>query len=403
MASVPRILTVDPYGNIPAQIRAAFELMDRYVTQIDVPSATVALEEFERGGIDAVIAAWEAGDDMQGWELVGRLREIDASVNVILLGNYGDMDMDEETLEQSPFIYLRRPFDIPQLLRVLKAALDDDDIFEAMRPPVTAGVQSIPDMGPVPKINEERAAEIVDELNRDVNPIATILATREGETVIEQGMTSDIDTRDLARTVVHAILANIDLRDFAGGDTSAMQFFDGDDYDIFLLSVGLHHFLILIFDGTSGTRMLGPVNNYGRKRVRELTEVLGAHAWIMQRRRTDTDDVLRRSQPRTATQGQAKPLARAQITSEVPAVTDDDETELMEVEAIELESNLPRLEAIADDEFDIDALFADGDDDSGEDLFSLDALEGLAGDFDAGDGSTIDWSQAEQLGLIGDD
>jgi CheY-like chemotaxis protein/predicted regulator of Ras-like GTPase activity (Roadblock/LC7/MglB family) len=403
MASVPRILTVDPYGNIPAQIRAAFELMDRYVTQIDVPSATVALEEFERGGIDVVIAAWEAGDDMQGWELVGRLREIDASVNVILLGNYGDMDMDEETLEQSPFIYLRRPFDIPQLLRVLKAALDDDDIFEAMRPPVTAGVQSIPDMGPVPKINEERAAEIVDELNRDVNPIATILATREGETVIEQGMTSDIDTRDLARTVVHAILANIDLRDFAGGDTSAMQFFDGDDYDIFLLSVGLHHFLILIFDGTSGTRMLGPVNNYGRKRVRELTEVLGAHAWIMQRRRTDTDDVLRRSQPRTATQEQAKPLARAQITSEVPAVTDDDETELMEVEAIELESNLPRLEAIADDEFDIDALFADGDDDSGEDLFSLDALEGLAGDFDAGDGSTIDWSQAEQLGLIGDD
>jgi len=377
--------------------------MDRYVTQIDVPSATVALEEFERGGIDVVIAAWEAGDDMQGWELVGRLREIDASVNVILLGNYGDMDMDEETLEQSPFIYLRRPFDIPQLLRVLKAALDDDDIFEAMRPPVTAGVQSIPDMGPVPKINEERAAEIVDELNRDVNPIATILATREGETVIEQGMTSDIDTRDLARTVVHAILANIDLRDFAGGDTSAMQFFDGDDYDIFLLSVGLHHFLILIFDGTSGTRMLGPVNNYGRKRVRELTEVLGAHAWIMQRRRTDTDDVLRRSQPRTATQEQAKPLARAQITSEVPAVTDDDETELMEVEAIELESNLPRLEAIADDEFDIDALFADGDDDSGEDLFSLDALEGLAGDFDAGDGSTIDWSQAEQLGLIGDD
>lgn len=403
MASVPRILTVDPYGNIPAQIRAAFELMDRYVTQIDVPSATVALEEFERGGIDAVIAAWEAGDDMQGWELVGRLRDIDASVNVILLGNYGDMDMDEETLEQSPFVYLRRPFDIPQLLRVLKAALDDDDIFEAMRPPVTAGVQSIPDMGPVPKINEERAAQVVDELNRDVNPIATILATREGETVIEQGMTSDIDTRDLARTVVHAILANIDLRDFAGGDTSAMQFFDGDDYDIFLLSVGLHHFLILIFDGTSGTRMLGPVNNYGRKRVRELTEVLGAHAWIMQRRRTDEDDILRRSQPRTATQEQAKPLARAQITSEVPAVTDDDETELMEVEEIELESNLPKLDAIADDEFDVDALFADGDDDSGEDLFSLDALEELAGDFDAGDGSTIDWSQAEQLGLIGDD
>ena len=39
MASLPRILTVDPSGSIPQQVRSAFDLMDRLVVQIDVPGA----------------------------------------------------------------------------------------------------------------------------------------------------------------------------------------------------------------------------------------------------------------------------------------------------------------------------------------------------------------------------
>ena len=33
MASLPRIITVDPTGSIPQQIRAAFDLMDRLIIQ----------------------------------------------------------------------------------------------------------------------------------------------------------------------------------------------------------------------------------------------------------------------------------------------------------------------------------------------------------------------------------
>ena len=65
MASLPRIITVDPTGSIHQQIRAAFDLMDRLVVQIDVPGPQEALEELERGGIDTVIAAWNLGNGVQ--------------------------------------------------------------------------------------------------------------------------------------------------------------------------------------------------------------------------------------------------------------------------------------------------------------------------------------------------
>lgn len=401
MASVPRILTVDPYGNISAQIRAAFELMDRYVTQIDVPNAEVALEEFKRGGIDAVIASWTLGDKMQGWLLAGQLQQIDPTIAVILLGNYGDIEMDDATREQSPYVYLRRPFDIPQLIRVLSAALDHGDIFEAIKTPVLAGVQSISDMGPVPSINVDRARDVLRELIRDLNPISVILSTREGEIVALEGTNmSDFPTEEISHVIMNSILANLDLRDYIGGNASAFQYFDGDVYDIYALSVGLHHFVLVVFEGSAGSRQLGAVSNYGRKRVEGLIGVLGANAWILQRRAPEPEEdkeVMRRSQQRPQTVVEEEPvieLERAQITSEVPTVKVAEE---------EFVSNLPQMEAISEDEFDLNAIFGGNMEGSMEDMFSLDALGEIVQEEDSKKdaGPTISWDDAEKFGLLG--
>jgi DNA-binding NarL/FixJ family response regulator len=139
MASLPRIITVDPTGSIPQQIRAALDLMDRLIIQIDVPGPHEALDELKRGGIDAVIAAWTLGNGMQGWELAGKLKQINSNVAIIVFGDYDDTDLDEEMLAQSPFVYLKRPFDVPQLLNVLRAALEGGDIKAALKQPSAGG------------------------------------------------------------------------------------------------------------------------------------------------------------------------------------------------------------------------------------------------------------------------
>lgn len=394
MASLPRIITVDPTGSIPQQVRAAFDLMDRLVVQIDVPGAAEALEEMKRGGISGVIAAWEPGDGMQGWELAGRLRQIDAEVRIILLGDYGDTEMDEEMLSQSPFVYLKRPFDIPQLINVLKAVLDKGDIKEAIRLPAGPVASAVTNMGPVPSVNDKKATDIVSSLMRDLNAMAILLATREGEVLLEHGTLHDINRDEITRGVIKAVLTTIDLRDIIGGNTTALQFYDGDAYDVYLISVGLHHFLLILFEGTRGGKEFGAVSRYGRRASEDLIGVIGAPAWFIQRfvvEPTPEPEVRRKSvQVKTATQEMAIPeLQKANLSPSTP-----------EPEPV-VESAMPQLEAIAAGDFDADALFGmDFDEDGADDLFNLDAMEDLASD--EGKKGTLDWDRARELGLLND-
>lgn len=398
MASLPRIITVDPMGSIPQQIRAAFDLMDRLVVQIDVPGPTEALEELERGGINAVIAAWNLGNGTQAWELAAKLRQIDGDVQIMVLGDYDDTVLDDEMLEQSPFVYLQRPFDIPHLIKVLRAALDGGDIFAVSDSHITTTTRSVVDLGPVPTVNADKADEVMQKLMFDVNPIAAMLATRDGEIVVGRTTMGDVDYDYMARLIGSTAEMNIHMRDAIGGNLQTLQLFDGSDYDVYVLSVGLHHFLTLIFDGKDGAGQIGTVKRYGSIHAEDLIAVIGPAAFLVQpsAREQEPKEVRRKSEraKKVATQEMAVPeLARAELG------TGDGETD--EEATPKMQSAMPQLDAINDSDFDPDALFGDElDDASADDLFSLDALE----NFDLGEGKkgTIDWDDAMQLGILDD-
>lgn len=404
MSSLPRVITVDPTGIIAQQVRAAFELMDYLVVQIDVPGPTEALEELERGGIDTVISAWNPGNGMQGWELAAKLKQINEDVKIMLLGEKEDTELDEEMLEQSPFIYLKRPFDIPQLIRVLKAAVTPGGDIFAARDVVTSGgggaTSERVDLGPIPSVDEERAGQVMQALLTDLNPLAAMLATRKGETVVGRTTMGDIDYDYMTGLFGDTTNLTIEMRDITGGNTQVFQFYDGDTYDVFMLSVGLHHFLIIVFDGADGAKQLGAVSRYGRRHAEDLVAVIGPAAFLIQRSVEEEEEeepqVRRRSEQarKSATQEMAVPeLARAELGNS----GDADEEE----EPAEMVSSIPQLEAIADDEFDADALFGDDfDEAAADDMFSLDALGEIA--TDEGKKGTLDWDKAKELGILDD-
>ncbi|MDQ7035473.1 MAG: hypothetical protein Q9P01_11735 [Anaerolineae bacterium] len=285
MASLPRIITVDPSGNIKQQISAATDLMDRYVAQIDVPSANFALEEMEiqKGNINVVIAAWEAGDGMQGWELAGKLRQIDESVRILLLGDYDDTELDSEMLDESPFIYLKRPFNIPQFIRVLEAALDGKDMRATLSEPIKAVAVQENDWGAIPALDVAKAEAIMQGVVIDLNPLSALLCTRNGEVLVARGTTDYLNIDELSLYVRKSIISNIELRDIIGSSAQALVFYDGDEYDIFVLSVGMHHFMTIIFPGKDGSRQLGAVSRFGRRHAEDLIGLLGVNAWAIQR------------------------------------------------------------------------------------------------------------------------
>lgn len=392
MASSPRIVTVDPNDLVPQQVEAAFTLIDRYVTTIKVLTPDDALEEVEAGRVTAVVGSWRLGNGVQGWELAAKVREFDPAIPVILLGDYQDPEPDDEALEQNSFVYLKRPYDLSQLVRVLQAGIDGGDIFAAQFQKSVALGSSLPDFGPVPSINVERSAAILNNLLGDLPAMALMLATRDGHVVSELGTLGHLHREEVVTTLIPAVLTTIDLRDTIGGNASSLQYFDGDETDIYVISVGLHYFLAILFDGASGSRQFGAVSRYGRRAAEDIIGILGAEAWFIQPpmiAELEPDRIARKPQPRV--EEDTPQLERAQLNTEPDAV----EEAVPELQA-------PQMEAIAD--LDLDMLFGgDADDSAAGDLFDLDAMEELAKESDNARRDTIDWDDAQRLGLLNSD
>lgn len=396
MPSLPRIITVDVSGTIARIVRAASDLTDRSVRILDVPSGPDALEELKTGGCDLIVSAWELYDSrMRGLQLAIQAAQIAPKVGVILLGDVDDPDPTDELVnEESPFIYMRRPVDIHQFVRVLMAGLEGGDMRAALNAPVAGAAPMAANFGPVPTIDLKRAQAIIDPLLPELKALAITLATRTGETLMVRGQVAGLNLDEMTHNLLPLVMTTITMKDMVGG-SSALQFFDGVDYDIFVLSVGLHHFICVICDGKEGAKMFGAVNRWGRKACEDLIAVIGAEALII-RPPVLEDDAAREEERHDRRRKTARievidedpvPLARAQeLVAHTPAP---------EPEAL-------RLAPIPDLDVSIFDALSDLNDAEMEDLFDIDKMAELVSNVEVGvKDDKLSLEEAERIGIMG--
>src|SRR5215475_8218139 len=105
MAPLPRILTVDPTGDVARIVRAAIDLMDRTVIETDVPGGQEALEEMKHGSYNLVATALALDAHMKGFELALRVKQASPDTGVIIMADVDDPEeLDAETRADSPFV-----------------------------------------------------------------------------------------------------------------------------------------------------------------------------------------------------------------------------------------------------------------------------------------------------------
>ncbi|MCB9449975.1 MAG: hypothetical protein H6672_00960 [Anaerolineaceae bacterium] len=387
MAALPRILTIDPTWTIARVVRAATDLVDRAVIQVDVPGGQDALDELSRGGAKLAVTGWVLDDEMRGLELALRIKQSSPETAVIILGDVTDPEeLDEETVSESPFVYLRRPVDIHQFMRVLVAGLDGEDIFEALKTP-GAAVAQILDRGPVPMIDADNALAITKRLMTDVGAMAIILANRSGDVILEQGAVGYLNREQLINALIPMMTTTVEMSSLVGGQAQNIQFYDGDDKDVFVFSVGLHYFLCLAFDGQAGQRQFGVVNTFGRRAVQDMVMLLGPNAWLIQ-------------SPKPVSESRH----RKHATQDTKAVEVEEplETLIPRAEAPLEEPEPVHLDPISDDLF--DPAFLDGLDKVSEadidSLFDPDKLADIAQEGKLRS-KTLSQEEAEGLGLLG--
>ncbi len=384
MPSLPRIITVDPTSTIARIVRSVMDLMDRAVIQVDVPGGPEALEEIGRGGTHLVVTALEIGDEMKGFELALRVKQTAPESGVIILADVDDPEgLDAETTADSPFVYMRRPVDIQRFQNVLMAGLAGEDMFAALssQPATTTAI----DRGPVPAMDKNKSQQILDTLLHDVGGMAVVLADRNGEVLMERGAVGFLNRMQLTTALVPTVNTTIDMGELIGGQPSVVQFYDGEDKDVFVFSAGLHHILCVIFDGQAGARQFGIVNRYGRKAAEDLIALLGANAFIIEK-------------PRQVMKEEAAPATKRpkkKGTEELEPVIERPVVPVPEPEPL-------KLDPIANFDVDIFSQLGDLSDSDADDLFDPDKLAEIAEEQSKRKGGKTSLEEATELGIIAD-
>jgi hypothetical protein len=248
-------------------------------------------------------------------------------------------------------------------------------------------------------MKRDRAGGLLHQLMTDVSAAAVLLCSRESQVIVEQGVVGYMNRDDLTHRLTPGVIANIELRDLLHGNVNALQFYDGEEYDVYVISVGFHHFLVLVYDGKSGARMIGNVNRYARRCAEDLIALLGMDAWFIEKITVEkkADAAPRRSE--VVAQTVAKQVAKDEPPMELTSAFNTKKA-TSELEVIIPEA--PRLEAIADDDFNLDDIFgAAVNADEADDLFSLANLEEIVKDDGSARKGTITWDDAMNLGLVG--
>ena len=383
MPSLPRVITVDPTQNISRIIRSAADLLGISIIQIDAPSGADALEELQHSDANLLITSWELDDDMQGLILALEVKKIAPQTSVLILANEDDPEtIDEETDGEQPFVYLRRPVDVHQLLRVFIAGLNNENIIEAARP-VSGHTAVAIDHGPLPPLNIQNARTIIKQMLMDVGAMAIILSARNGEVLLEDGAPGYLDRELLTKALIPTVMTTIEMSPLVGGQAQTIHFYDGDDKDVFVLSVGLHHFMCVVYDGQAGSRQFGSITRYGRRAAQDLIALLGASAFLIQPS----------EKPKTATSGHSTSSKRKALTSEVEKV----ELEL----AAKPDAPAPEPEHVKLDpiqNFDLGLFDQLMDSSAADDMFNIDRLAEMV---NTGSGrKEISFDEAIELGVL---
>ncbi len=382
MVASPRIVTVDPTGSLAQIVQAVASLLDQPITLIDVPGGQDALAEVKAARCAVLITTVELDDDMRGYQLAIQVSQSSPETHVVVLAESSDPELDPEELgAESPFIYMHRPVDLSQFARVMTAALNGGDIFAALAAPQATGGVAAVDMGQLPVVNVETTRPIVDDLLTDVGAMAIVFAARTGEVLLERGAVGYLDREKLTDALQPMFGTTIDMGELVGGQTRTLHFYDGDEYDVFVISVGLHHFLCLVFNGEAGNRAFGSVNRFGRRAAEDLAAIIGASAFLVERPPVEDEKPRRRrQQPEVETEEVFQPLERAEATYEEP-----EPLQLAPIEDLDL--------SIFDDLEQMDMGDAD-------DLFDPEKLADLAKDENR-IGGPIGFDEAEGLGILG--
>jgi hypothetical protein len=379
MPSIPRIVVVDASPVIARIMHGAMALLSRQYILIEVPTAEDAWDEVLRSDVALLVTAYGIPGEMNGIQLATRISHESLGTPVIVLAEENDPRLDRQTLEEAPFQCFVRPVAEP-FLRGLRVALDGEASVTAEE------TKPVPetDLGPIPPINVDKLSNIVMPLMRDVGAMGVILADRTGRVLVDQGATGYIDREKLAVIMGPAFARSADVSPLVGGNAWTMHYYDGERLDVFGLSLGIHYFMCLIFEG-SNRGAFGAVTMFGRRAADQMIEMIGEAAYLLKKPEPlpppkEEEPVAKVVEPPARKRKKSDEAAAVPVSAEVRPVE-------------------PAAEPVA--AIDVDALFRQSiDENVAASMFDPEALSDLAASLLSDEEERVGYDEAIDMGIL---
>jgi DNA-binding response OmpR family regulator len=254
-----RILLVDDQRDVTRMLRASLETLGHHFTVVDVPSGEEALLEIKRGGVDLLITDVRL-PGISGLEVIKRLRKTNSQAQVIVMSGQSASEISVEA-QKLGAVYFNKPVPIGEFLDAVQRALGPEQVPQA---PAATQAESQPGI-----------TDRLSTLRRDLGAIAVFLVDLDGKIVVRAGDVTALEMDPVMTHLMSAFSASMNVCKLLGGlIPTNVQYFDGDDFDIYSANVGRYFALVIIFDGERGASQMGPVMRYGRQCADDLLNSL---------------------------------------------------------------------------------------------------------------------------------
>lgn len=251
-------------------------LLDRRYILVSVPTANDALIELQNSEVDLLVTAYHL-PDATGIELADRAIRESAGTSLIILADPQDPEQDPAMLANASYAYFIRPVG-EQFMRAFRAGLGEAVAAEQS----SSASSSSLDLGPLAPLDIKSLQGPLFNISREIRPSGFFVADRLGKVVHSEGATGYFDIHACAIHLAPQFAGTVNVRDWIGGNSWSLQYFDGDDYDLVAMSLGLHYFLVLIFE--KGMKIgWAAVFRDGRENTDKVAETIGPDAWTFRR------------------------------------------------------------------------------------------------------------------------
>lgn len=194
---------------------------------------------------------------MSGLELIEKIRQRTPGTHTILMTGYGSQEVEEKA-QKITDAYLTKPFDLPDILKLIQRTLSPDQGADALIVDNT--------------LSDSR--KVMDELRFETKAPYVMLLDLSGHTMIDSGDPGAIDKTVLNALLISSMAASHELAQaFNEKRAFDMHYYDGERYEIYLRKVSSEIIMALLIDLQQTQIPMGGIRLHLKRAVERIKAV----------------------------------------------------------------------------------------------------------------------------------